>query len=135
MFAGFEFIVDERALIPRSPIAELILNGFSTLMTRKPQRVLDLCAGNGCIGISIAKVNSEMSSKTWSLTVGNGGENHTGMEFLGNLRKKGQGWDLDRLLYAKDVLENIFDKISLLSDDQIERLEKTIDMMLTPNKE
>ena len=47
---------------------------------------------------------------TWSLTIGNGGENHTGMEFLGNLRKKGQGWDLDRLLYAKDVLENIFDK-------------------------
>ena len=47
---------------------------------------------------------------TWSLTIGNGGENHTGMEFLGNLRKKGQGWDIDRLLYAKDVLENIFDK-------------------------
>ena len=47
---------------------------------------------------------------TWSLTIGNGGENHTGMEFLGNLRKKGQGWDLARLLYAKDVLENIFDK-------------------------
>ena len=47
---------------------------------------------------------------TWSLTIGNGGENHTGMEFLGNLRKKGQGWDIDRLLYAKDILENIFDK-------------------------
>ena len=31
--------------------------------------------------------------------------------------------------------KDIFDKISLLSDDQIERLEKTIDMMLTPNKE
>ena len=59
MFAGFEFIVDERALIPRSPIAELILNRFSTLMTREPQRVLDLCAGNGCIGISIAKIYSE----------------------------------------------------------------------------
>ena len=47
---------------------------------------------------------------TWSLTVGNGGENHTGMEFLGNLRKKGQGWDLDRLLYAKGILENVFGK-------------------------
>ena len=47
---------------------------------------------------------------TWSLTVGNGGENHTGMEFLGNLRKKGQGWDVARLLYAKDILESIFDK-------------------------
>ena len=47
---------------------------------------------------------------TWSLTIGNGGENHAGMEFLGNMRKKGQGWDIDRLLYAKEILENIFDK-------------------------
>lgn len=47
---------------------------------------------------------------TWSLTIGNGGENHTGMEFLGNMRKKGQGWDVDRLLYAKEIMESIFDK-------------------------
>lgn len=48
--------------------------------------------------------------KTWSLTIGNGGENHTGMEFLGKRRKKGEGWTIDRLLGAKDVLENIFGK-------------------------
>jgi len=47
---------------------------------------------------------------TWSLTIGNGGENHTGMEFLGNMRKKGQGWDVERLLYAKEIMEGIFDK-------------------------
>ena len=47
---------------------------------------------------------------TWSLTVGNGGENHTGMEFIGKLRKAGEGWDLDRLLYAKGILENVFGK-------------------------
>ena len=51
-----------------------------------------------------------MSCKTWSLTIGNGGENHTGMEFLGNLRKSGEGWDLNKLLDAKDILENIFGK-------------------------
>ncbi len=56
MFAGFEFMVDNRALIPRSPIAELILNRFSALMNREPRVVLDLCSGNGCIGISIAKI-------------------------------------------------------------------------------
>ena len=56
------------------------------------------------------KSESNTLKPTWSLTVGNGGENHTGMEFLGNLRKKGQGWDVDRLLYAKDILESIFDK-------------------------
>ena len=47
---------------------------------------------------------------TWSLTIGNGGENHTGMEFIGKLRKAGEGWDLDRLLYAKGILENVFGK-------------------------
>ena len=51
-----------------------------------------------------------MEKTTWSLTVGNGGENHTGMEFLGNLRKKGQGWNLQQLLDAKDILEDVFDK-------------------------
>ena len=59
---------------------------------------------------NIAKLNSEMSSKTWSLTVGNGGENHTGMEFLGSLRRQGQGWDIDRLKYGKRILEDIFGK-------------------------
>ena len=48
--------------------------------------------------------------RTWSLTIGNGGENHTGMEFLGNLRKKGNGWTVERLIKAKNILENIFEK-------------------------
>lgn len=51
-----------------------------------------------------------MSSKTWSLTVGNGGENHTGMEFLGSLRNKGEGWDINKLNYGKKILEDIFGK-------------------------
>ena len=51
-----------------------------------------------------------VKNTTWSLTIGNGGENHTGMEFLGKRRKKGEGWTIDRLLGAKDVLENIFGK-------------------------
>ena len=48
--------------------------------------------------------------RTWSLTIGNGGENHTGMEFLGNLRKKGDGWNVEKLIKAKNILENIFEK-------------------------
>ena len=57
-----------------------------------------------------SKKEAKTLNQTWSLTIGNGGENHTGMEFLGNLRKKGQGWDLDRLLYAKGILEKVFGK-------------------------
>ena len=53
-FAGHEFICDPRALVPRSPIAELIGNGFEPLLAGEPGTVLDLCCGGGCIGIACA---------------------------------------------------------------------------------
>ncbi|MCR9104112.1 MAG: 50S ribosomal protein L3 N(5)-glutamine methyltransferase [Gammaproteobacteria bacterium] len=54
-FAGLEFICDERAIIPRSPIAELIIDNFQPWYSGpEPQRVLDLCCGGGCIGLAAA---------------------------------------------------------------------------------
>ena len=60
-FAGHEFYCDERALVPRSPLAEFINSDFfglfhneGSVLAQPPTRILDLCTGGGCIGISCA---------------------------------------------------------------------------------
>lgn len=54
---GYPFYVDERVLIPRSYIAELIEKNFDGILppSMTIRSILDMCTGSGCLAVLLAK--------------------------------------------------------------------------------
>lgn len=56
-FMGYDFYVDERVLIPRQDTECLVELAVESIREKSTKvKVLDLCTGSGCIGISVAKL-------------------------------------------------------------------------------
>ncbi|WP_116365043.1 50S ribosomal protein L3 N(5)-glutamine methyltransferase [Parahaliea mediterranea] len=61
-FAGLELRCDDRAIVPRSPLGELILGDYQPWYEGPPpRRILDLCCGGGAIGLAAAHYAPECS--------------------------------------------------------------------------
>ena len=119
-FYGYEFKVDERALIPRHETEELVETAIGLLTA--DDCVLDLCTGSGCIAISVKlKTNASVTASDVS------------EDALALARENAAALKADVNFIKSDLFENIDGKFSMIitnppyiKSEDIERLQTEV---------
>lgn len=119
-FYGYEFKVDERALIPRPETEELVETAIGLLTA--DDCVLDLCTGSGCIAITVKlKTNASVTASDVS------------EDALSLARENAAALKADVNFIKSDLFENIDGKFSMIitnppyiKSEDIERLQTEV---------
>ena len=102
IFCDSEYYVDQRVLIPRSPIAELIENQFEPWVnSSNVANILDLCTGSGCIAIACSQYFPD--------ALVDGGDISSDCIQVAELNRERLGQD-NVAFYQSDLFENIPNK-------------------------
>lgn len=101
-FYGYDFIVNESVLIPRFETEELVENTINYIRNNNYKKVLDLCTGSGCIGITLKKEIHDLDVTLSDIS----------KEAL--LVAKENIKDLDINIIQSDLFKNIHDKYDVI---------------------
>jgi len=97
---GVPFYVDERAIVPRSFIAELIADsGIDYWLGQHTQRVLDLCTGNGSLAV--------LAAMTWPDTTVDGADISADALAVARINVDRHGLQERILLLESDGLQSV----------------------------
>ena len=122
-FYGLDFYVDKRVLIPRFETEELVSNTNNYLNKNFSNniKVLDLCSGSGCIGLTLKYLNKNLDVTLSDISI----------DALEVARINQERLGLDVKIIESDLFQNIHDKYDLIianppyisyQDEKIERL-------------
>lgn len=106
-FMGYDFYVDERVLIPRQDTECLVELAVESIRQKPAKvKVLDLCTGSGCIGISVAKLCPDSEVTLADISDG-------------------------ALSVAKKNAQNLEAKVTLIKGNLFENIESRFDYILS----